>query len=152
AIGSSFQTCGAPSVFRSGSVAVAGGRAVPTLLLSTDENSFMVQAAPGWLTQTRGDYGKSRKFGFHPQKLTAARGGVTDVSVSDKFKLPSGTACGFHHTRNTPFNFMAGPQSTCMGQDPARTGQCPNGWIVRSHFDMSSGDGSAACGNLQNQG
>jgi hypothetical protein len=149
--GTSFLTCGPPSVFRSGSVTVSGGRPVPTLLLSTDGGSFTVQAAAGWLTQSDGDIGDNRNFGFYHQELTAAGGGVTDVSVSDKFKLPRGTACGFHHTRNTPFNSMAGPQSTCMGQDQALTGQCPNGWSLRSHFDMSSGDGRAACGNLQNR-
>ena len=147
--GSSFATCGAPSVFRTGSVVVAGAPTA-TLKLSSDESSFQMQAAPGWLTQSDGDIGNSATFGFYHQELTAAGGGVTDNSVSDKFKLPRGTACGFHHTRNTPFIDMAGPQSTCMGQDPAKK-QCPTGWVFKSHFDMSSGDGNAPCGDLQNQ-
>jgi hypothetical protein len=74
-------------------------------------------------------------------------GGTHELAVSDKFRLPRGTACGFHHTQNTPPNQSAGT-SKCMGLDPA-FGQCPNGWAVRSHFDMSSG-GHGDCGNLQN--
>jgi hypothetical protein len=37
-----------------------------------------------------------------------------------------------------------------MGMHPEIEG-CPTGWIVRSQFDMSSGDGSKPCGNLQNR-
>jgi hypothetical protein len=123
---------------------------VATLLLSANGATFSVQAASGWLTQSDGDMGDSANYGFYHQELTAPGGGVTDLSVSDKFKLPRGTACGFHHTKNTPFNPNRGHQSTCMGQDPAY-GQCPVGWVAKSQFDMSSGDGTAACGNLQNE-
>jgi hypothetical protein len=144
AAGGNFLACGAPKVFRSGGVIpleATSSTPVQTLLLDPSGNSFTVQAASGWLTQSDGDMGNSLNFGFYHQELTATGGGVTDLAVSDRFRLPRGTACGFHHTMNTPYNILAGPQSTCMGQDPAY-GQCPNGWTARSHFDMSSGHGA----------
>ena len=139
--GTNFLDCGAPNVFRSGGVTAADApSSVETLLLDPSGSSFQVKAADGWLTQSDGDKGDTGNFGFYHQELTAPGGGVTDLALSDKFKLPRGTACGFHHTQNTPYNSMAGHQSTCMGQDPA-FGQCPDGWAAKSHFDMSSDTG-----------
>jgi len=139
--GTNFLTCGPPNVFRSGGVAAVGAASsVQTLLLDPGGGNFTVQAANGWLTQSDGDFGNGRNFGFYHQEITAPGGGVTDLSVSEKFKLPRGTACGFHHTSNTPYNYLAGRHSTCMGQDPA-SGQCPRGWMAKSHFDMSSDTG-----------
>jgi hypothetical protein len=60
--------------------------------------------------------------------------GTTDLSVSSRFVLPRGTACGFHHTRNSP---PSGGVHTCMGLDPG-AGACPAGWVAKKHFDMSS--------------
>jgi hypothetical protein len=139
--GTNFLTCGPPNVFRSGGVtAVDTPSSVETLLLDPGGGNFTVQAANGWLTQSDGDMCNSKNFGFYHQELTAPGGGVTEQSFSDKFKLPRGTACGLHHTLNTPYNYMAGRHSTCMGQDPA-FGQCPRGWTAKSHFDMSSNTG-----------
>jgi hypothetical protein len=122
--------------------------------LDPSGNSFSVQAADGWLTMSDGDIGNSANFGFYHQELREVGGGTNDVSISERLKLPRGTVCGFHHTRNTPYNpqtaFRSGKASTCMGLDPAN-GACPAGWTERNHFDMSSGDGQQPCGNLANQ-
>jgi hypothetical protein len=152
ATGSNFLECGAPNVFRSGGVLAKGQNSpVQTLLLSPNGSSFAVQAAQGWVTQSDGDIGNSANFGFYHQELRADGGGITNLALSDKFKLPEGTVCGFHHTQNTPFQMLLGePKATCMGQDPASR-QCPKGWVAKSHFDMSSGDGTQQCGDLQNQ-
>lgn len=149
-----FMQCGPPNVFRSGEVLGPNGSQIPTLLLDPSGNSFTVQAADGWVTMSDGDIGNSANFGFYHQELRELGGGSTDLSVSDRFKLPRGTVCGFHHTRNTPFDplvaFRSGKASTCMGLDPAN-GSCPVGWAIKNHFDMSSGDGQQPCGNLANQ-
>jgi hypothetical protein len=150
--GTSFSTCGPPSaVFRSGSVSVYGREPVQTLELTTDGTEFKVHDALGWATQSDGDLGDNRNFGFYHQELTEAGGGVFDLAVSDKFKLPRGVACGFHHTKNTPptsdrvhradlsdpTNFVW--QSTCMRKRIEDEG-CPNGWDIKSHFDSRSQD------------
>ncbi|HEX4416851.1 MAG TPA: WSC domain-containing protein [Kofleriaceae bacterium] len=153
--GGGFVSCGSPNVFRSGGVLATGATTpVQTLLLSGGQ--LTVQGAPGWLTQSDGDRGNSANFGFYHQELTTAGSGLTDGTLGDRLRLPRGAACGFHHTQNTPFIQPAGQQSTCMGHDPAAsgplgTGDCPVGWVAKNQFDMSSGDGSAACGNLANQ-
>jgi hypothetical protein len=139
--GTNFLTCGPPNVFRSGGVTAAKApTSIQTLLLDPSGANFTVQAADGWLTQSDGDKGNTGNFGFYHQELTAPGGGVVDLSVAEKLKLPRGTACGFHHTQNTPYDYMAGRHSTCMGQDPA-FGQCPGGWTPKSHFDMTSNTG-----------
>jgi hypothetical protein len=148
-----FRSCGAPKVFRSGAVlAIGESLPVASLLLDSD-SSFSVHAAPGWLTMSDGDRGEDRNFGFYHQELSAPSSSVSDTSVSDRFALPKGTACGFHHTRNTPYSVMQrfnlGPASSCMGHDPAQR-DCPAGWRARNHFDMSSG-GDGACGDLNDQ-
>ena len=74
-----------------------------------------------------GDWGKEYGEGFGHSEV--AHG--LDASSSDRLVLPAGTTCGFHHTRNTP-------NRTCMGFDPAMG--CPNGWVQRQTFDMSSGN------------
>jgi hypothetical protein len=152
--GTNFKQCGDPSVFRSGAVLAPTGTRVPTLLLDPSGSSFSVQAADGWVTMSDGDIGNSANFGFYHQELREVGGGVSDLSVSDRLKLPRGAACGFHHTRNTPFDpqtaFRSGKASTCMGLDPASRA-CPQGWIAKNHFDMSSGDGQAPCQDLANQ-
>jgi Ricin-type beta-trefoil lectin domain len=147
-----FTSCGDPKVFRGGAVlAIGESNPVATLLLDGSGSSFSVHAAPGWLTMSDGDKGSDRDFGFYHQELSAPSMSVSDTSVSDRFVLPRGTACGFHHTRNTPFSvmqrFALGNASTCMGHDPGQ-GDCPGGWQAKNHFDGSSGDGSETCVNL----
>jgi LGFP repeat len=88
-----------------------------------------------------GDVGQAGGYGFCHNELVYAL--IADQSRSARFKLLPGAACGFHQTHNSP-------GLTCMGFDPALN-QCPPGWLPRSQFDMSSGDGQAPCGNLQNQ-
>jgi hypothetical protein len=149
--GGNLLSCGHPNVFRSGSVVAAGTTTpVQTLILNPSGTSFSLNAAPGWLTLSDGDRGNSTNFGFYHQELTAPGGGVTDITVSDRFRLPRGAVCGFHHSQNTAYNPPAGRQSTCMGQDPA-IGDCPHGWAAKNHFDMSSGDGTASCTNLNGE-
>jgi hypothetical protein len=153
--GTSFESCGPPSVFRSGWVLAPGTNAkVPTLWLNSGGTSFSVQAATGWLTGSDGDFGNSSNFGFYHQELREIGGGVVDPSVSDRFVLPQGAVCGFHHSRNTPYDPMAsfafGKAYTCMGQDAAQR-LCPAGWTAKNHFDWSSGDGQASCVDLNAQ-
>jgi len=93
------------------------------------------QAKSGWQTLSDGDIGAKTDQGFYHQELTSQGGGITS-QTPDRFMLPAGTACGFHHTTNS--------SSSCMGIDPGAN-KCPNGWIARRHFDMSSGDGNADC-------
>ena len=127
--------CSDPTINLGG--AVAG---VQTLSMP-DASHFNISSAPGWSVSSDGDRGNNASFGFYHQELTAADGGgLTDTSISTRFALPGGTACGFHHTQNTPANSLPG-SGTCMGSDPA-LGQCPSGWRPRSHFDMSSDTGS----------
>lgn len=150
--GTSFLTCSEPSVFRSGAVLSPGAvDPVPTLHLNAGHTAFTVQAAPGWITMSDGDIGNSANFGFYHQELGAGSSVVFDDTVADRFVLPKGAVCGFHHSRNTPFDIMQrfslGNASTCMGQDPAIR-RCPVGWIPKNHFDMSSGDGQASCVDL----
>jgi WSC domain len=87
--------------------------------------------APGYLLNYGEDVGQHDNHGFSLQRRTMA-GSVTDLQQSDRFALPQGTVCGFHHTR-----FFA-PEWSCMGLDPAVA--CPAGWAKRRHFDMSSDD------------
>jgi hypothetical protein len=149
-----FKSCGDPKVFRSGAVlAIGESNPVATLILDASGSSFAVHAAPGWLTMSDGDRGNDRNFGFYHQELSAPSASLSDTSVSDRFVLPKGTACGFHHTRNTAYNVMQrfnlGNASSCMGHDPAQR-DCPTGWQARNHFDMSSGS-DGACGDLNDQ-
>jgi hypothetical protein len=119
-----------------------------TLTMSSDFKSFKVSGEPGWGVGSDGDRGNNSGFGFYHQELVAGAGGVTDLSKSRLFALPAGTACGFHHTQNTPANATLG-MGTCMGLDPA-LGQCPSGWNLKYHFDMQSGDGTTDCNNPAN--
>lgn len=151
--GSSFLECGPPNVFVSGGVIAEAARSpAPTLLLAPDGSAVTVHAANGWLTMSDGDKGNNKDFGFYHQELRASGGGIIqDLAASENFILPRGTACGFHHTQNTPLTEVTGEStSSCMGQDPAY-GQCPKGWAAKSHFDMGSGDGTGPCGNLERQ-
>jgi len=96
----------------------------------------------GWANVSDGDRGKHEGEGFYHQELTLEGGGIRS-RTPDRFILPAGTACGFHHTQNSPANLTTG-LGTCMGMDPGRN-VCPNGWVARRHFDMSSGNGSRDC-------
>jgi hypothetical protein len=142
AAGTSFLSCGVANVLVSGRVSGLGpSEPVPTLMLKPDGSQFTWQAADGWVNLSDGDKGNNQNYGFYHQELKSYGGGTKDLTVSDKFRLPRGTACGFHHTQNTPPQLVAGERtSTCMGNDPASDG-CPNGWAVKSHFDMSSDNG-----------
>ena len=68
--------------------------------------------------------------------------------LPDRFMLPAGTACGFHHTQHS--------KGTCMGVDLLKraarqrgaTTRAPRGWIRRYHFDMGSGSGNRDCSGL----
>lgn len=100
-------------------------------------------AKPGWRSFSDGDIVAGTNHGFYHQELLSEGGGITSVSP-DRLVLPAGTACGFHHTLNSPPRDGAG---TCMGIDPGRD-SCPVGWIPRRHFDMGSGDGHADCNSL----
>ena len=109
---------------------VTGGKAMGAVTPAVNGDGFAVRSdGDGIITQ----------YGFYHQELVS--GGTSDPTLSTRFKLLPGTACGFHHTKNSP-------GLTRMDVDPA-TGNCPAGWIARSQFDMSSGDGHAQCGNLQ---
>ena len=101
------------------------------------------RSKPGWTNVSDGDRGLRKDDGFYHQELLAAGGGIRPATP-DRLMLPAGTACGFHHTQNSPANLSTG-LGTCMGMDPGRNA-CPNGWIARRHFDMSSGNGSRDCG------
>ena len=101
------------------------------------------RSKPGWTNVSDGDRGLRKDDGFYHQELLAAGGGIRSATP-DRFMLPAGTACGFHHTQNSPANLSTG-LGTCMGMDPGRN-TCPDGWIARRHFDMSSGNGSRDCG------
>jgi hypothetical protein len=93
------------------------------------------KSGEGFAVRSDGDFGMPSGSGFYHQELVS--GGITrftsGATPSDQFKLLPGTACGFHHTINTP-------GETCMGFDPA-AGQCPTGWVSKKSFDMSSGSG-----------
>lgn len=126
--------CADPTINLGGAVAGVSTLSMP------DSSHFNISSAAGWTVSSDGDRGNNASFGFYHQSLTAGAGGLTDTSVSTRFALPAGTACGFHHTQNTPANAATGG-GLCMGNDPA-LGQCPAGWRARSHFDMSSDTGS----------
>ena len=102
-----------------------------------------LQSNSGWKTVSDGDRGQPAGVGFYHQELLAAGGGVRSATP-DRLMLPAGTACGFHHTQNSPADLSTGA-GTCMGMDPGRNA-CPKGWVARRHFDMSSGNGSRNCG------
>jgi hypothetical protein len=123
-------SCGPSAIVIAGKV-----DGVSTLTLGSQ---LQLGAAPGWAVGYDGDYGATYGFGFHHQELTAGAGGIVDGTKSTLFALPPGTACGFHHTLNSPANSLG--SGTCMGFDPAQ-GVCPGGWAAREHFDMSSGNG-----------
>jgi len=94
----------------------------------------------GWWLASDGDRGLHEGNGFYHKELLPEGGGSIS-RTPDRYILPEGAACGFHHTQNTPAKDGHG---TCMGMDPGQN-QCPNGWIARRHFDMSSGNGSFDC-------
>ncbi len=113
--------------------------------------TLTIAGASGWAVGSDGDRGLMGSSGFYHQELSSVAGGITAPSKSTLFELPPGTACGFHHTQSSP---PQGEMGTCMGYDAgART--CPQGWLPKHHFDMSSGDGSVDCGSpstdLRNQ-
>jgi len=86
--------------------------------------------AQGYITIYDGDFGVGSGdigFGYWHQELAD---GITDTTLSQRFVLPQGAACGFHHTYTSPGR-------TCMGLDP--TYQCPDGWTQRRAHDA---DGS----------
>ncbi len=107
----------------------------------TSSSQFSISAAPGWAVGSDGDRGNSSGMGFYHQELSSTGGGITDTTKSALFQLPPGTACGFHHTQNSP---PQGELGTCMGYDAAYQA-CPYGWAPKHAFDMSSGDGSTVC-------
>lgn len=83
-----------------------------------------------------GDVRLQAGWGFYHRELQQGVGS----EASDQLTLPAGTACGFHHTQHS--------LGTCMGHDPASLGaggNCPDGWRVRYHFDMSSGRDNYDC-------
>jgi hypothetical protein len=90
---------------------------------------LFTEAAPGYTVISDGDIGNAEGYGFYHQELGSS--GVTLPAPSADFVLPKGAACGLHHTFQPP--------RTCMGLDPAQA--CPDGWVQRKAFDMSSSSG-----------
>jgi hypothetical protein len=98
------------------------------------------QAAPGYAWVFDGDFGASSGDGFYHQRLV---NGVTDPAQASTFVLPHGTACGLHHTHNSP-------GLTCMGFDAAKglgldqdgdapgIPGCPPGWAAKAALDRNS--------------
>jgi hypothetical protein len=110
-----------------------------TIVFSDGDFRHTYPAADGYANVFDGDFGNSGGFGYRHQELTT--GGVMDLAKSKDFILPQGTACGFHHTWNSP-------GSTCMGLDPAQAFAtnpptpergCPSGWTPRRAADANSG-------------
>jgi hypothetical protein len=140
--GASFTSCGAPSTFVTG----YGPDGNHTLEFVHGNSAFAAHASPGWQAGADGDYGNSTNFGFYHQEMLVntvdGGAGIMDQTQSQRFALPKGTACGFHHSKNTPYssapdtNFIG----SCMGGDPY-INECPAGWNQRQHFDMSSTNG-----------
>ncbi len=113
----------------------------PTMACSccTPAYSRILGTAPGWLNVSDGDHGLGEGYGFYHQELTGEA--VTFDDAAGLYSLPAGTACGFHHTQDSPADTQTGLH-TCMGNDAYVS--CPSGWMKRSHFDDSSGSGHFA--------
>ena len=140
---------GGLSYWISGAVATIGSVDVlgtPDDQIATLTEGGKRQAHGGWTNVSDGDRGLHKDNGFYHQELRPEGGGIRSAKP-DRFMLPAGTACGFHHTQNSPANLSTG-LGTCMGIDPGRNA-CPKGWIARRHFDMSSGNGSRDCGTSE---
>jgi hypothetical protein len=95
-------------------------------------NGSLVAYAPaaGFRLVHDGDLGTDPGRGMYHQEYV---NGVTDPALADRFNLPAGAVCGFHHSTQSP-------GKTCMGYDPAGfINACPPGWDVRHAFDANGG-------------
>ncbi|MBZ5545167.1 MAG: hypothetical protein LAO07_16055 [Acidobacteriia bacterium] len=90
-----------------------------------EPDGLLVQAGPGFVRiwdndsgvgYTPGEYYLPGPFGFWHQELVD---GTTDVTLSDTFVLPKGTACGLHYPF-LPAGFTQFHNRTCMGYNPAK--------------------------------
>jgi hypothetical protein len=115
--------------------------------IATIDHQRRPQAKSGWVNVSDGDQGRREGEGFYHQEFLGEGSGV-QTRDSDQFRLPAGTACGFHETQNFAGKHPPKSQGTCMGMDPGvpvrsmkGEGNCPIGWIARRHFDSSSDNG-----------